>query len=1265
MKQQIAASILVAILALSVFSVVGLVTPTQNALAQAVTIETSADAHGNSFFGEGALQVIINADDEDNDIQETISVDINADGDTTTDDSFEIPETSASSGKYEFFLVHVDSLFAPDGAGLDADNPLGTEDYATTVGQAEGLKEAPIIDFGAGAAELDTGAGITYDATSEVSFDIDFDTESTTVDYQETFAQLSVDREGGSYGSTSIVYLVIEDQDGNWNPTDGDIYTVAAADVAALFDVQGGSFEGDLILDETEDNSAIFEIELQLDTLDDDEDDSFVPTTDAVELTLNDMATYDDIPNVGNDESDVTSAVNFEINDDDGLIASTGTLTFGSELNLTITDQDQNVDSQSEDNIDGAVEVCTESGSDCVAVDMEETGDDTGVFVPDLSNSELEITFVPTGDAVALNTILEVEPDDVTGDIVVTYTDPLPDNILDDEFSKTLEISLQDGQISLPETVGLNDDFTVTITDSDLNDDKRVRDIYSVTLDDTDTEYNIMRGTTDLGEFAFLEVDIEGETADFGTDITETMTETGINTGIFEIDFDMADLLDSAGADNINDGDNVEFTYNDLFDDVSRDPSDSLSVGSANVEVDFSRTSVPIPPDPTSNFVDVTGNEDVFVTLTISDPDENENSNTEENIPVIFELDAADDEPSFIVTLNGDGVDETVECLDEALSANPDCTTTNDYAGSTLQEITEDELDGLAFAETGDATGLFDEQLTFVRGTLEDDEWADLEMTVEYFESDPDVSDNDEPDSTEAGITFRGNDGAVTTNVASARAGTSLTVTVQDEDLNLDDDTVEEFQSSDTADASFVLLVETEDDEIEPPDGALPQSESFRETGADTGIFEATFVVGDEIEITECEDPCEAIVQATNILITYNDEIDSTGGSGDEIEINVPIASSTGAIEVSPELVGPATEITVLITDTDLDQDAQSTEDYTPEDPTGNDFFVTFRSDRSEVGEASPDLDETGPNTGVFMFTIELVTDEAACEDDDLGADEFDADGGNEPQIGACPGDLVSIKYEDELTADGGSDTVSAVVEVKSYDPEFVADKDSYSIGDRVTITISDPDANRKPDIADSLTDIRTFSDSDQVGEEFSALETGPNTGVFRLSFATSGSSQGGAIQVDDGDAVTIQYTDDYPADFEAQENDKDFEFSVLIGGGGGGDVTVMAPAVEDSSGNPVSEVTTGRQVILTTTLTNAKAGSQPFVALMEVRDSNDVTVYLAWQTGTLPPNGHSDIGLSWTPDFSGSYTARTFAISSLSNPSILSEISTTTITVN
>ena len=203
-----------------------------------------------------------------------------------------------------------------------------------------------------------------------------------------------------------------------------------------------------------------------------------------------------------------------------------------------------------------------------------------------------------------------------------------------------------------------------------------------------------------------------------------------------------------------------------------------------------------------------------------------------------------------------------------------------------------------------------------------------------------------------------------------------------------------------------------------------------------------------------------------------------------------PAAAQSGVIQIVPELVGPGTKVTVLIADGGLDANPNRIDEYEAEDVE----LVTIATDRGEVGEAVPDLEETGQNTGIFTFELQLVTDGQACDDDDLGDAEFEAQGGSDPSIGVCPGDVLSIEYEDPF----GEDAFSSSVEIRSWDPEFVADKDSYSPGDRFIIDITDPDANRDPDIADSIRDIRVSSESDQVGEEFTALETGEDTGVFR-----------------------------------------------------------------------------------------------------------------------------------------------------------------------
>ncbi|NOJ28240.1 MAG: hypothetical protein DA330_09550, partial [Nitrososphaera sp.] len=701
--------------------------------------------------------------------------------------------------------------------------------------------------------------------------------------------------------------------------------------------------------------------------------------------------------------------------------------------------------------------------------------------------------------------------------------------------------------------------------------------------------------------------------------------------------------------------DQIEVTFHDLFDNFpnSRDSRDALSIGRETTDIEFSRTAVPIPPTSTGDLADILGDA-VTTTLIISDADENVQSATEDSIEFVFEDDAVPGQPSFRVEIDADGSanDETITSFNEA--ENDD----NNYVGSLLEDITDGLFAEGAFTlnETTRNSGIFDEDVEFIDVTaLDSGDWQNLEIIFTYIDATGDEQST--------GITFRGNDGTVTVDNLSVKSGDIVTIMLQDEDLNLDDGDVEEFEASVGTNGPFVLSVETEDDEIEGT-----RTETFTETGDDTGIFVAEYIVGDDIPVTD-EVGGDEIEQATNILITYNDEIDSTGGSGDEIELNLPVVSNTAAMIITPQLVGPGTELTIQIIDADLDKDPKGTETYDPGDlEDTDDYFINFTSDRNEVGDASPELEETGPNTGVFEFQLELVTDETACENDDLDDARFQADGGNEPSIGACPGDFISIEYEDEQTADGSKRVLSAVVVVNSWDPEFVLETQNPQIGERVTVVINDPDANHDPDIADSLSDIRVFSDTDLVGEEISAIETGKNTGVFKMNFRLTAGSESGAISVDTGDEVTIEYTDAFPADFEEEEDDKDFTFVFTVGRPVS-DPTAISPTnplVKDFRGEELDEVSTGQQVVLSTTLTNTKSTPQEFAAIVEVRDADGFTVYLQWQTGTLRASGSTDVGLSWTPDAPGTYTVRTFALDAISGaPAVLSPVAESTVTVS
>ena len=364
-------------------------------------------------------------------------------------------------------------------------------------------------------------------------------------------------------------------------------------------------------------------------------------------------------------------------------------------------------------------------------------------------------------------------------------------------------------------------------------------------------------------------------------------------------------------------------------------------------------------------------------------------------------------------------------------------------------------------------------------------------------------------------------------------------------------------------------------------------------------------------------------------------------------------------VEAQERIVGPSDNVIVVISDFDLNGNPRGIDRYEGSE------FVVFRTSRDEVGEAHPEIVETGASTGLFEFTIKLETDERACRLDLLDDPRFEAQGGSDPSVGVCPGDTLLVQYKDNRGADGKSTLVDYVFEVKSWNPEFTTDRASYSAGDRITVNILDPDANRDPDVADSLRDVRVYSDSDPADRQFSAIETGRNTGEFRLTFLTSLQNQDSSVRVKNIDEVTVQYLDDFPADFSAFQEEKRFNFVIAFAPTEQGVLASSAPTViaEVPDGSGILSV--GQQVTLTTDVSSSSQQDEiPFVAIIEIRDAVGVTVSIGWQSGTARPQGTAELGMSWVPELPGNYELRTFLVSDLRNPRILSSVSSSSVTV-
>jgi len=112
--------------------------------------------------------------------------------------------------------------------------------------------------------------------------------------------------------------------------------------------------------------------------------------------------------------------------------------------------------------------------------------------------------------------------------------------------------------------------------------------------------------------------------------------------------------------------------------------------------------------------------------------------------------------------------------------------------------------------------------------------------------------------------------------------------------------------------------------------------------------------------------------------------------------------------------------------------------------------------------------------------------------------------------------------------------------------------------------------------------------------------------------------------------------------------------------------IKLSKPALKSNS-YPITGVLVEQEYVITTSISRGLEyeGDVPFVAFIEVRDSNGVTQYLAYQSGKLSEQiDHTEIGASWTPSSAGMFSLRTFAISDMENPMILSQVYETIIHV-
>ncbi len=360
------------------------------------------------FFGEGVLQVVVtDPDADDSSTIEDLVVDLGAEPNAGSAGtiSITIPETSDSSGKFEFFLVHEDAV-AVSPSDLNAINSRGVESDGTCA-----LDCALFVTFGP------TGdLSVDAELYEEVVFQISAGSDEVEVKYEETGGTLELDRT--SYGSESFVYAFVNDQDANLDPTNADQFVVDPDNPpnADLFSLGGGSLDGVITFRETGDNTARFEGRYQL-------GNSISAVSESVVLTLFEKANYAASLASAENDSNGSDEVSFTVGDSDPSIdvggqpvvtfdptLSSGRASYvlGETVSVTIADADANTNTNAADTI-----ILRLSSDGAAELSALETGPNTGIF---------ESSFKLGSDGTVTDTNVKVK----NGLMAITYTDKRP-----------------------------------------------------------------------------------------------------------------------------------------------------------------------------------------------------------------------------------------------------------------------------------------------------------------------------------------------------------------------------------------------------------------------------------------------------------------------------------------------------------------------------------------------------------------------------------------------------------------------------------------------------------------------------------------------------------------------------------------------------------------------------------------------------------------------------------------------------------------------
>lgn len=295
-------------------------------------------------------------------------------------------------------------------------------------------------------------------------------------------------------------------------------------------------------------------------------------------------------------------------------------------------------------------------------------------------------------------------------------------------------------------------------------------------------------------------------------------------------------------------------------------------------------------------------------------------------------------------------------------------------------------------------------------------------------------------------------------------------------------------------------------------------------------------------------------------------------------------------------------------------------------------------------------LVETSQNSGMFTGEV-ILTGFSHDADGDGKIDTQPRTTGTGPTSG-----FLEVDRDDGITisfefADGVVLTKSA--QIHWNEGKISLDKPSYLPLETAKIQVSDPDMNLNPEASDTI-QIEMSSDSDVAGITIDAIETSENSGIFvaNISFTPNDKSSGNRLHAILDDRIYAKYVDHtLPLPYNMNDDlDLTTESTLSSNSPSADKVTLENVILEDSLGMTIQEPKLGQQLQVVAGIKNKQDYDQPFVYLVQVKDSTGTVVALSWFKGSITINQKLSVSQSWSPTELGTYSIETFVWRSLDN---------------